>query len=256
MLFKVTVWAITFILQVISLASADEISYVSVKSGSYLADDINSVSDLISQANEENPLVIFQFETFPAVPEFLPSEGNLPFLYKFFNYDVTKVLQEGSSFDIDNERAEVFTLTEVPSTASELLYDYHHEGKSVILFDFQRAEYDISVLDEFLESAYLFLEDSLDNLGTVVLTTENSGSFNTVVSSKARSEKSRDDKGTTPIGGDEDILSDIWTEGLLMCLIVSLLLVAVLVVAISWMSSVNISYGALERSTNPLKKTK
>lgn len=245
-------------LQVISLASANEISYISIKSDSYLAEDINSVSDLISQANEQNPLVIFQFETFPVLQAFLPSEGDLPFLSKFFHFEVTKILQEGSSFDsnLNDEWAEVFTLTDVPFTASELLYDYHQKGQSVILFDFQNAEYDISVLDEFLESAYLFLEDSLGSLGTVVLSTQNSAAFNTVTSSKARSEKARDHKGTTPIDDDEDILSNIWTEGLLMCLLVSLLLVAILVVAISWMSSVNISYGALERSTNPLKKTK
>lgn len=47
----------------------------------------------------------------------------------------------------------------------------------------------------------------------------------------------------------------IWTEGLLMCLFVSLVLLGILVIALSWLSSLTISYGALERQTAPSKKT-
>nr|6M0R_N Chain N, V0 assembly protein 1 [Saccharomyces cerevisiae S288C]6M0S_N Chain N, V0 assembly protein 1 [Saccharomyces cerevisiae S288C] len=52
----------------------------------------------------------------------------------------------------------------------------------------------------------------------------------------------------------DDILSSIWTEGLLMCLIVSALLLFILIVALSWISNLDITYGALEKSTNPIKK--
>lgn len=59
-------------------------------------------------------------------------------------------------------------------------------------------------------------------------------------------------------GSDSDDKNEehrIWTEGLLMCLIVSFILLGVLVIALSWLSSLSISYGALERQTAPSKKT-
>lgn len=49
--------------------------------------------------------------------------------------------------------------------------------------------------------------------------------------------------------------SRIWTEGLLMCLIVSGILLIILIISLSWLSDLSISYGALERPNNMAKKT-
>ncbi|KAL6944868.1 hypothetical protein ACO0RG_001623 [Hanseniaspora osmophila] len=54
---------------------------------------------------------------------------------------------------------------------------------------------------------------------------------------------------------DGQVLSTLWTEGLIMCLLVTFLLISILVMAIKWTSSITISYGALEKSNNPIKKT-
>lgn len=49
--------------------------------------------------------------------------------------------------------------------------------------------------------------------------------------------------------------SRIWAEGLLMCLIVSGILLIILIISLSWLSDLSISYGALERPNNMAKKT-
>ncbi|CCE62941.1 hypothetical protein TPHA_0D03050 [Tetrapisispora phaffii CBS 4417] len=64
-----------------------------------------------------------------------------------------------------------------------------------------------------------------------------------------------DEKEDEDNAEDNDILSKIWTEGLLMCLLVSIFLFGLLAVALSWMTSLEISYGAFEKQSNPLKKT-
>lgn len=54
---------------------------------------------------------------------------------------------------------------------------------------------------------------------------------------------------TTPNDNIKPVLSEIWTEGLIICLLVSLLLIAIVVIAIKATSSISISYGALEDKT-------
>ncbi|XBW34489.1 hypothetical protein QEN19_000034 [Hanseniaspora menglaensis] len=54
---------------------------------------------------------------------------------------------------------------------------------------------------------------------------------------------------TQPVDILPPVLSEYWTEGLIICLFVSLLLLFILVIAIKWTSSISISYGALEDKT-------
>ncbi|GMM39119.1 hypothetical protein DAHU10_000200 [Hanseniaspora uvarum] len=61
--------------------------------------------------------------------------------------------------------------------------------------------------------------------------------------------KSSTSTSTTPTDVLKPILSEFWTEGLIICLIVSLMLIAILVIAIKATSSISISYGALEDKT-------
>lgn len=251
---------LAFLLQVASvvIASTSTASYVSIKSGKSSDDDATNVSDLIAQATDDDPLVVFRFSKYPVLDELLPFEGHVPFLSRFFESDVTRSYPKDSSIDNlqKDDRIEIFELNDLAFSASELLYNYHSKGKSVVLFDFHGSNYDLPALDEFMESAYLLLGDSFGRIENMVVNTVESHN-STPLGSTARTKKAHKDKGTKePIGNDTDVLSNTWTEGLIMCLIVSLLLLGILIVALSWMSSIDISYGALEKSTNPLKKTK
>ncbi|OBA27597.1 hypothetical protein HANVADRAFT_112414 [Hanseniaspora valbyensis NRRL Y-1626] len=65
----------------------------------------------------------------------------------------------------------------------------------------------------------------------------------------ASSTTSATSTSTKPIDDLTPILSDFWTEGLIICLFVSLLLIFIVVIAIKATSSIGISYGALEDKT-------
>lgn len=238
---------VAVLLQILSQVVAST-SYVSLRSDSDR--DVASVKEIVSQATRDSPIVIFRFTDYPIVEAWKLDEGHAPYLASF--------LESGQSYQGDfpvdevyaDSESEVFNLGDLTLSASELLYNYDLKGKSVVLFNFERSNYDLGSVDEFMESAYLFLADSLDGVETVVLDVVRTASH------RRSTEKAKVEQEKEEPAGDDDVLSTIWTEGLIMCLIVSLLLLAILIVAISWMSSMEISYGALERSTNPLKKTK
>lgn len=251
---------ITVIVQLLSVVTAT-ISYASIKSNGY-DEEVEHISQYIGAATAESPLVIFQFKKFPLVEEFSSSKEHLPFLTGLFaNEDVTR-LEDQSIVHLENgvHDFETFEVLELPSSASEHLYDRHLKGKKVVLFDFQDGMYDLEKLDELLESVCFFLEDSLYVVENVVLNINEvanegaSRSASAMVSGNSKQRKEH--KVKEPVSDDSDKLSDIWTEGLLMCLLVSFFLIVLLVVAISWVGTIEISYGALEKSTNPLKKTK
>lgn len=243
------------VLQIVSQVVASSVSYVSNNYG-----EAATVSELISQAKQDEPLVIFRFTNYPLLAEWKLHEGQAPYLNSFFETD--EVNSNKEDFPIDelstDAQNEVFNLGDFTLSASELLYDYHLNGKSVIVFNFDESNYDLASVDEFMESAYLLLSDSYDSIENVVLNVvRTSADSHYLTASNRNTERTQtQQKEEEPSDDDGDVLSTIWTEGLIMCLIVSLLLLAVLVIAISWMSSVDISYGALEKSTNPLKKTK
>ncbi|QLQ82487.1 hypothetical protein HG537_0H02490 [Torulaspora globosa] len=233
---------VAFLLQIVSPVVAST-SYVSLRSESDR--DATSVKELISQASKDSPLVIFRFTNYPIVEEWRLDEGHAPYLASF--------LESGDSYQDDFtledvSYSEIFNLGDLTLSASELLYNYYLKGKTVVVFNFERPNYELAKVDEFMESAYLFLADSVNGIETVVLNV-----VRTTNSHRAPDRRAKVEQEKQP---DNDVLSTIWTEGLIMCLIVSLLLIAILIVAISWMNSLQISYGALERSTNPLKKTK
>ncbi|CCE93144.1 Voa1p TDEL_0F03330 [Torulaspora delbrueckii] len=248
---------LAFLLQIVSLVAAGATSYASIKTEKY--QDSNSVSDLISQATENDPIVVFRFSRYPLLEALLPYEGRVPYLTSFFETDMTKSYPKEVSTDImeNKDEIETFEIDELTLTASQLLYNKPIEGKSVVVFNFQDSYYDLPILDEFMESAYLLLHNSFSRVENIVLSVADataSDRFSTAGKTKKAHVSQEPKKPAND--DDKDILSTIWTEGLIMCLIVSLLLLGILIVAISWMSSVDISYGALEKSANPLKKTK
>lgn len=147
---------------------------------------------------------------------------------------------------------EQFTVNDLAQSASDLLYDHFLEDKSIVLFKFPSSDYDLYKLDEFIESCLLFLEDKSSDDLTVVINSV--GTIDTDDYNFAAKDILSHDDNNEAQDGDSDILSSIWTEGLLMCLIVSALLVFILIIALSWISNLDITYGALEKSSNPIKK--
>lgn len=244
-----------FFLQIVSLVAAT--TYGSIKTVEYQKSE--SLSDLISQISKDDPLIVFRFTRFPLMEALLPYEDHVPYLTKFFETDVTELFsQEVSSEDLQEvEEIETFDVEELTSSASQLLYDAPLEDKKLIIFNFEDEDYDLAILDEFLESAYLLLHNSFDRVDNVVLSVTDAVAADHFSADRKTKKAPVSHRSKKPVeDNDDDVLSTIWTEGLIMCLIVSLLLLGILVVAISWMGSVDISYGALEKSTNPLKKTK
>ena len=180
------------------------------------------------------------------------------FFNRFFANDVSLTVHDDSPLNISQSLSpimEQFTVDELPESASDLLYEYSLDDKSIVLFKFTSDAYDLKKLDEFIDSCLSFLEDkSGDNL-TVVINSlgwafEDEDGDDEYATEETLSHHDNN-KGKE---GDDDILSSIWTEGLLMCLIVSALLLFILIIALSWISNLDITYGALEKSTNPIKK--
>lgn len=255
---KSLLFGVAVLLQLVALVRAST-TYATIKSKSH-PHGVKSISDLVEGASDVDPLVIFQFKEFPLLQEFSRFDESLPFLTYLFHRQDSVELNNQHMIHIDNKMVEfeTFEILELPSSPSVHLYDKHLEGKQVILFDFQDAEYDIVELDEFLESIFGFVSQeymSFDVDDVVLNINNDSKKSSTLQVWSSVSTGLKERKGTEKKPVDNDKLSDIWTEGLIMCLLVSLFLIVLLVIAISWVGSIDISYGALEKSTNPLKKS-
>lgn len=223
---------------------------------------ITSLEELLQLSDSEEPLVVFQFDKFDVLrhnTEVLG--GSRSFLASLFQSDsVSNVLREDAPTQGFAE-AKVVEVAQLPASASEFLIGKFSRRDSAVVVEFSGEYYNPAALDEFLETLYSFLEESMSNIDNIVVQTRSSDE------AALRWQETRDsspDKvgvdnpnssGTPDDGSDPDALSSLWTEGLLSCLLVSALLLGILVTAISWVSSIHISYGALEKSTNPLKKT-
>ncbi|CCD25889.2 Voa1p NDAI_0G01130 [Naumovozyma dairenensis CBS 421] len=268
--------------------SKNSVSFISWNSESSSVED-ESINEqnieefLNDKVSLQNPIVIYQFTNFHLLQQLLqPSSSSYPFLTNFFESGNLQEMQTPSSFepsmisdDISEKNLTRFNIDTLPSTAGDLLFNNEEiESSSIVWFQFNDDSYDLNTLDEFLESTIIFLNEN----------TSNDCKFNVFLNSldyadndedlkinelaqlyhkrvsqdieALKHEELKKKKNNSKEDGkdDDDKLSKIWTEGLIMCLIVSLLLLIILIMAISWVSDIGISYGALETTTNPLKK--
>ena len=206
-------------------------SYISLTSKELLNDSV----DLLNDANSKEPVVVFQFEQFPLFEKLisLNSNVNCPFFTNFFKSNEMVKFTETQSLDSDNltddMNVQVYDVGTLPQSTSELLYDSSLDDKVVFWFNFENLEYNLDDLDSFLESCLIFLEDSLDTSVNVLINIVDEGVSVEDLQIEADSsfnEKRKETKHKSTKDEDEhdDSLSKIWTEGLLMCLLVSLLL--------------------------------
>ncbi|EJS43688.1 YGR106C [Saccharomyces arboricola H-6] len=237
-------------------SSKERSSFISLDDLSKL-DTFNSNSSTIDVISSvDSAVAVFGFDNFQLMNViFKETYEGYPFFDKFFTNDVTFAINGESSLSIPQSLSSVteqFKIDELPQSVSELLYDHSLDDKSIVLFNFTSSNYDLNKLDEFIESCLLFLEDkSNDNLTVII---NSAGNVDVDEDNFAAKDILSHHDNDGAHDGDDDILSSIWTEGLLMCLIVSALLLFILIIALSWISSLDITYGALEKSTNPIKK--
>ncbi|AQZ09839.1 VOA1 (YGR106C) [Zygosaccharomyces parabailii] len=255
MIFNIWFTSILFLLQQFSLAFGKQLSYLSLKPSDYKEHDASSLPDVVTALSDRGPVIIFDLANPQLLEEVVSSDLKYPFLSRFLTKDVTPIVSEEEAFNFENNpNVEVFELSDIPSSVSTILYDYTSTDKFIYVFKLTNAEYDAAELDEFVESVFVFLERTLAKVENVIVNVHRLDAHESFRHSKKEhhEREENDEEGT----GDDDILSKIWTEGLLMCLLVSALLLGVLIVAITWTSSIEISYGALERSSNHMKKNK
>ncbi|GMM54322.1 Voa1 protein [Maudiozyma humilis] len=250
-----------FVQLVLAAAST---SYVSLGDQDVVDPRVSSAEDIIEKATIERPVVVLQFKKAKVLEAVTESSANLPFLNQFLKHAVTNVITDDvklsrADHDEDVVVIKAKSLSEDPLKA---LNKANVENKRSVWFKFSAKEYDVEELDHYLETVVVYLEEYLSTHVDIILNTvdtitleqfdEETVAQETVVAASAHDEPKSKPSGDSD--EDDDALSPIWTEGLLMCLIVAFLLLVILVIALTWMASLDISYGALEKSTNPLKK--
>lgn len=253
--------SILFFLAAVLQLTAASSTFLSLNSHRYqqaLNDEtITSLKTLASLADSEEPLVCLRFEKFDLLGQLGQKNAQAGFLTSFFEDSLTRVLDQDESFvDLEDPNTSVLKVDEIPSAAFELLYEKVNRKNAVVAFDFTAASYDLESLEEYLESVYLYLEETLANIDNFVVqvpTSDASSYTEDQIDAAVHGTNVEVSDPENPSKGGKS--TGIWTDGLISCLIVSLLLLWILVTAIAWITSLDISYGALEKPTNPLKKT-
>ncbi|KAK5778354.1 Voa1p PWA37_000396 [Arxiozyma heterogenica] len=258
-------------------ANTNSTSYISIRTKDKINYRLSSTLDLLNHATLDQPVIVFEFEKFKIIDSLINNnnqdETNVQFLDQFFENHITNILNNESNLERPSFDAQLalFDIKDIAQSGSSILYDYPVEDYSIFWFKFQKKNYEISKINDFIESAYIFLEEylninidilintkdivSLEELDTAITKNKENNYYEDSDSDNNMNDKTKQKEENQDNTQNDDGLSKIWTEGLIMCLIVSFLLLGILIVALSWIMSIEISYTALEKPTNPIKKT-
>lgn len=266
------VFLLTHIVSVVFAKSAtttNSTSYISIRSKDKVDYRLSSTLDIINTATVEQPLVVFEFDKFRVIDSMtskVEKMNQFQFLSQFFENHLTNVLDDESALDRpDSNDVAYFKIKNIEQSGSAMLYDFPVEDYAIIWFKFQKKDYDLTEVNDFIESASIFLEEYLNiNIDMLINTKDTTPleNFDEAVESNQENKDHHDENNMQGSNSNktnhgekqDDSLSKIWTEGLIMCLLVTFLLLAILVVAMSWIMSIEISYSALDKPTNPIKK--
>ncbi|CAL9737542.1 V0 assembly protein 1 [Monosporozyma servazzii] len=266
------VFLLTHIVSVVFAKSAtttNSTSYISIRSKDKVDYRLSSSLDIINTATVEQPLVVFEFDKFRVIDSMtskVEKMNQFQFLSQFFENHLTNVLDDESALDRpDSNDVAYFKIKNIEQSGSAMLYDFPVEDYAIIWFKFQKKDYDLTEVNDFIESASIFLEEYLNiNIDMLINTKDTTPleNFDEAVESNQENKDHHDENNMQGSNSNktnhgekqDDSLSKIWTEGLIMCLLVTFLLLAILVVAMSWIMSIEISYSALDKPTNPIKK--
>ncbi|AET39474.1 Voa1p Ecym_4425 [Eremothecium cymbalariae DBVPG len=260
-------------LQLLSLVNAvyATISLVSVESERYRehfkSTGVSGLSQFLKHVSAEEPVIILKFDKFNLYGEFASSRGGqYPFLEDYLDSDSHLVLNNDEDISQQDSYSSI-EIAQLPEHVTDGIKLKIKDTSDVLLMRFSEGQYNLDMLDRFLLETYQHFGELVPKLGSLVFQfpEHDSKSSDFSVSNMAKKSPEEQDSGSigitkvqdedTDADKSKDELSKTWTEGLLSCLLVSLLLLFILVVATSWVLSLDISYGALEKSTNPLKKT-
>lgn len=257
--------------------NANSTSYISIRTKDKVDYRLSSALDLLNHATLDQPIIVFEFDKFKIIDSMINNgnqdETKIQFLSQFFENHVTNILNNEPILERPSSDTQLalFKIKNIERSGSNILYDYPVEDYSVFWFKFQKKDYEISEINNFIESACIFLEEylninidilintkdtvSLEDLDTAITKNKETKHYSDNNSDNVENDKTKQKEETQDKTEDDDSLSKIWTEGLIMCLIVSFLLLSILIVALSWIMNIEISYTALEKPTNPIKKT-
>ncbi|CAL9732440.1 V0 assembly protein 1 [Monosporozyma unispora] len=257
-----------------SATTTNSTSYISIRSKDDVDYRLSSSLDIIDRASVEQPLVVFEFEKFKIIDSMTSKAekvNQFQFLTQFFENHLTNVLDDEPVLERpDSDDVAYFKIKNIEQSGSNMLYDFPVEDYAIVWFKFQKQDYDLATVNDFIESASIFLEEYLNvNIDMLINTKDTTSleNLDEVFESNQDAEEYYDEDEDEHISEDskshntndnedqDDSLSKTWTEGLIMCLIVAFILLGILVVAMSWMMSIEISYSALDKPTNPVKKT-
>lgn len=239
-------------------------SCVSIANEKTLNNEKTTVNDIIDNASVNEPVIVIQFSKYKILENLVDENYRYSYLNKFFKKSVTNVFIDDTKRHDRHHHHDtiVFNLKTLENDPFELLHDSEFENKKIIWFEFHSKDYNLSELDQYLETIVVYLSEYLskdidiiiNSKDTLTLEDINQDISDNNDSYYTENDNINDENDNDTEDEDDDSLSPIWTEGLLMCLLVSFILLIILIIAISWISSIDISYGALEKSTNPLKK--
>lgn len=240
-------------------------TFLSINSNHYRSyqksSEVEHLNQLLSLSNIDEPLIILHFNKFALFNKLNGEKPNYTIIDDLYNVEMTSI--PGNDYEINKPGIKLMEIDRLPvSNFNEVFFDINKDD-SVIVFQFNCDDYDIDSLNEFLEKAYLFLSDKITKFENILIQCPYTDRLNSELRDHSeisdlhltKQYHGSEDNGIKKNNIDiDDRLSSIWTEGLLSCLLISGILILILMIAISWISSLTISYGALEKSTNPLKK--
>ncbi|SCV03086.1 LAMI_0H05358g1_1 [Lachancea mirantina] len=212
-----------------------------------------SLAQLAVISDAQEPLIVFQFLKFDLLGAIEQQKSQAGFLTELLHNTANfEILAQDELLKVPPAGGKQFVVAEIPAAPSELLYGNFQKSDNCIVFQFTNTDYDLARLDEFAEIAFVFLEEELSSADNFVFQLGAEKSFKAQARNQAESEAIG---VSDPEGDSKPVLSSLWTDGLITCLLVTGLLIWILVIAISWITSLEISYGAFQKPSDPIKKT-
>lgn len=212
-------------------------------------------------ASIQSPVVVFNFVHYHLFKEMERKSnrkaGSDTYLVEFFKHNVTNVLSDRHDTkalsDMLRRLANIFNFGDLPADIdSEVLSQMTEDDldSGMIWMQFFEHKYHLDDLNNLIAAVIEQVYRDQNKEPTVIIQVPKSHEDHKRKKSRIFGANAKQDEEE-----NTEILSTIWTEGLISCILVSLLLLGILVVALSWISNIEVSYGALSRKTAPLKKT-
>lgn len=218
----------------------------------------NHSSGLSKPSTENTLVVLLQFEHFDLYNSL--ESNNLrefPFLSHFFYEEQYNIFTPNNTKQKE-DYSNTLDVKELPDKINLKNHKLFQHKDDVLLIRFLGENYDIAKLDKFLIECFTQLKDINPGSYTFLFQFENRADIEAFTRNEPGTEYVSKKTENIKIHSIDDSANEKqnsnFTEGLLSCLIVSGLLLGIFLTGVYCLMSLDISYGALQKSTNPLKK--